>query len=501
MTAAGDRRGQRPSTARFTVIVAVSTLCLFVAAIPSDARTFVVGGDDFAEIQDAVDAAQSDDTILILPGTYGVPENGVQFGHKNLLVTSSGGAESTFIDLHGSDRGFLFNAHQDTTSIIEGLTLDASSSGYDRPDGMQCENGSIKVRDCVFIDTSYGIYADGGGRLVIERCLFSGRGRGFEAFGVGRVRVTGCLFTDTRTWGFCLWDGSYALVRDCDFEGVGGEYAETGMRFTESGGEVADCSITGFANGIDCDNGSSPEIARCTVRDCANLSEYASKQGGAVRCRAGSSPTFKDCAFIGNQAESGGGAYCGDGAQPLFEKCLFSDNYAQLWGGGLSCVSGGDATLRECVFSGNESHRGGAILVNESSPTIERCTMVLNSSHDAGGVSCMNVASPTVADCIIGFSKMGNAIFSQHSSPTTHNCVVYGNAAGDSLEGDHHDNVFSPPLFCDLAGGDYSLCANSPCLPGNSGWPEIVGAYGRGCDECYPPPVITSWGRLKAMYR
>jgi len=53
--------------------------------------------------------------------------------------------------------------------------------------------------------------------------------------------------------------------------------------------------------------------------------------------------------------------------------------------------------------------------------------------------------------------------------------------------------MFQDPLFCDAAGGNLNLHDDSPCLPENNAWTELVGALGAG--GCGPstgvnPPAI-----------
>ncbi|HYW68454.1 MAG TPA: hypothetical protein VE960_02530, partial [bacterium] len=77
----------------------------------------------------------------------------------------------------------------------------------------------------------------------------------------------------------------------------------------------------------------------------------------------------------------------------------------------------------------------------------------------------------------------------------------FGNAAGDSLECQHFDNIFEDPLFCDDTVGDYSLCGDSPAYDENNQWLASIGAYGWGCEPCGSPVEASTWGRVKALYR
>jgi hypothetical protein len=66
--------------------------------------------------------------------------------------------------------------------------------------------------------------------------------------------------------------------------------------------------------------------------------------------------------------------------------------------------------------------------------------------------------------------------------------------------GNTFSNIFEDPLFCDLADEDLTLRGDSPCLPANNPWGELIGAHEQGCEA--PIPVEdTSWGAVKALYR
>ena len=85
--------------------------------------------------------------------------------------------------------------------------------------------------------------------------------------------------------------------------------------------------------------------------------------------------------------------------------------------------------------------------------------------------------------------------------PTTYHSLSYGNAGGDSLCGNHHDNLFTDPLWCNVYNDDFEVCENSPCLPENNPWGVQIGPLGQGCGECLTPVEVNSWGTIKAMFR
>jgi len=113
-----------------------------------------------------------------------------------------------------------------------------------------------------------------------------------------------------------------------------------------------------------------PDVAATTIIDCqglgrgfhfhcgedqesvlAGLKIYNGNayNGGGILC--GSSPTIRNCTFIGNSAEWGGGiSSCGD-STPIIINCTFSGNSAD--DGGACSFEGGLATLINCTFSEN----------------------------------------------------------------------------------------------------------------------------------------------------
>jgi hypothetical protein len=126
---------------------------------------------------------------------------------------------------------------------------------------------------------------------------------------------------------------------------------------------------------------------------------------------------------------------------------------------------------------------------------------------DEGGSIWLDESAGAIHDCIIAFGAGGGAIgddgtqWDPSSSTQVTRCVVHDNAGGDDLCCDVYDNVVADPRFCGFSVWDFTLCANSPCLPENNAWSVQVGAHGQGCADCDTPVETTSWGAIKALYR
>ncbi len=174
--------------------------------------------------------------------------------------------------------------------------------------------------------------------------------------------------------------------------------------------------------------------------------------GGAIRCMNASSPTIRNCAVVGNSSGFfGGGMYCEGSCSPTLSHVVFRGN-TSAFGAGLHLKTDSDATISHCTFAENS---GTQISCASSSPTITNSIIAF--SLNAGPVSCGGTSIPTI----------------------TH-CCAFGNAGGDSLCGDYSENLFTDPLFCDLAAGELTLHDDSPCLPANNVWLESIGALGSG---------------------
>jgi hypothetical protein len=109
----------------------------------------------------------------------------------------------------------------------------------------------------------------------------------------------------------------------------------------------------------------------------------------------------------------------------------------EVHGGAVLCENS-SPTLRDCLFEMNRStETGGAMACFAASPFIANCTFWGNTSEIAlhgrgGGLHCAEGSSPTVTGCVFfgNTSDAGGAVASTGaSSPSMIHCLIYGNAA------------------------------------------------------------------------
>ncbi|MCK4512702.1 hypothetical protein KAW64_13240 [bacterium] len=281
---------------------------------------------------------------------------------------------------------------------------------------------------------------------------------------------------------------------------------------------VIDCE--GSGRGFYIGGGAAPVIEDLMVTNGDTI------KGGGMYLE-GTSPTLRNVRFVDNASiDGGGGLYCRNGS-PALEDVLFDDNTADVQGGGMLCInssaslidvvffrnaaqgSGGGMT---CVFSSpsiagtvfrrNSAGLGGALYCAASNPSITSCTMVENEGGMGSGIYCVDGAAPAIRHTIIAYGSPGEALYCDGSVPYTALSCIYANGELNELCGDYTTSIlYVDPLFCDLADGDFTLCANSPCLPENNAWGIQIGAHGEGCGPCDTPVERTSWSSTKAMFR
>ncbi len=143
----------------------------------------------FPTIQQALDAAQPHDRILLQPGVYtGEGNCSLNPEGKTLIIQSIQPenlqiAASTIIDPNGLGRGFIFNHNEDPDFILQGLTIRNTLCQLEENpahgSAIFCSGASPTVRFCIFENCN----ADGGWggafygefcNSTLEHCLFAG---------------------------------------------------------------------------------------------------------------------------------------------------------------------------------------------------------------------------------------------------------------------------------------------------------------------------------------
>lgn len=189
---------------------------------------------EFPKIQEALNAANHGDTVLVAPGVYGGPGNiNLNFQGKAILLASEAGAAGTVIDATGADYGFYFYKQETLATVVRGFTV--RSASYT------------------------GMFINIGSSPTIEDCIFENhRSHGSESIYIyaSQAVIRGCVFrnnsaTGSETGGIYARNSPDAIIENCLFTNNRGRYA-----------------------GAIYSNGDSPLIINCTVADNES-EEYA----------------------------------------------------------------------------------------------------------------------------------------------------------------------------------------------------------------------------------
>ncbi|MFH0777923.1 MAG: hypothetical protein V2A71_04745, partial [Candidatus Eisenbacteria bacterium] len=223
-----------------------------------------------------------------------------------------------------------------------------------------------------------------------------------------------------------------------------------------------------------------PEITGNTIRSNTTLG------GGAVTAYY-STIVISSNRFELNEAFINGGGIVVDHCAVQIEGNILAHNYSHSIGGGIFLFACTGMVSGNTVVDNRAGSSSGIGCLGGVAPGIHKNIVVGNVGEIAGGIGCDEITSPDFYCNDVWGNVPDN----------------YGPWCEDPTGTD--GNFSDDPLFCDRTGGDHSLCADSPCLPGNhpAGYAcGTIGALGIGCGVCGPTPVeFSTWGRVKSMFR
>ena len=214
---------------------------------PRCPATLRVPSPQFPDIQVALNAAVTGDTVLVEPGTY---TQSLTLPQTPLTLRSEAGPRHTTIDGSGAS-ALILSAPAGPATRIEGFTLLDSSGATGAGRGALISAGSPTFIDCSFsnnFDTA--LTCQGSAAPTFDRCAFvansSANASAVELLGAGvAARFTNCLFaqnTSSAPAGSALTiNSAFAELYSCTFADNQG-VAATAIQF------VLSASATGAHN-------------------------------------------------------------------------------------------------------------------------------------------------------------------------------------------------------------------------------------------------------------
>ena len=273
------------------------------------------GTGDFMDIQDAIEAADDGDVILVSPGTYaGDGSEVARIDNKLISLKSTDGPYATFIDGEGQRRCLVVTG--DSAGIlIDGFTI---HDGYtaDSGGGMHVSGGaSSTIQNMRFTECSSGWEGGGfnaryAGSIIIDSCEFGSNsafaGGGLALTGLDEARVENCTFFNNTT----IDDGAGLLAQQSyNLHILETEF--TGNQGDDDGGAVWIASSVG-----------------ALISDCTMISNTVTGRAGGIHIQSNSIVTVMHCTLQSNNATYGGGAFVDAACTLALSANLFCSNSA-----------------------------------------------------------------------------------------------------------------------------------------------------------------------------
>jgi len=318
--------------------------------------------EQFASIQDSIDAAIDGDTVLIQPGTY---TGSINFKGKNIVVGSlflstgdTSYMNSTIIDANGNGSVVKFENNEGPGAVLAGLTL-TGGSAY--------EGG--------------GIYINGASPTLHQLVITENE-------------VTTC--TEGKTTITAAGGGVYMSNSEASFNIVYIIYNKS----EDAGGGIFMQS-------------SNPSFRSVSVNY-----DTAGSDGGGIYVKA-STPKMVRMMVCDNVASNGGGIFFSL-SSPKLENVLVSRNIAKNDGGGMYLINSGPTAVNITVGGGdcwctigNTARRGGGIYMTGSSFNIMNSHLYLDEPKEiyfqgSGTGSSVTVSFSDVEGGVDGISVNDN---------------------------------------------------------------------------------------------
>ncbi|HET9791970.1 MAG TPA: right-handed parallel beta-helix repeat-containing protein [Candidatus Angelobacter sp.] len=392
------------TTSRFHGRILSSIAAFFLATQILTAQNIIHVPVDQPTIQDAINAANNGDTVLVAPGTY--IEN-LNFNGKAITVTSSGGPAVTIVDGNAKAPVAIFNTNEGPNSVLNGFTLQNGLATGALPEGNF-----------------------GGGIFIF-----------FSSPTITNNLITG----NHATCGLGITiEGGSAVIRGNTI---------TGNNLTASSGCGGGIEIMG---GSLVDPPATPLIVGNTITN-NNLAAgpINGGSGGGIGVDGISSPIIRNNYIAGNTAYYfGGGIYLTSSSTPVVVQNIIVNNSVGAGGsgGGITVESPNAATdvIINNTIVGNTAVDGSSgIFTNVlSGSTISNNIVVAPAGQTAIVCSSFSATSPPSFSHNDAFASGGGPAWSS-------NCAGFAQSNG---------NISADPQFADAANGNYHLQAGSAAI-------------------------------------
>ena len=416
----------------------VLTSCLLLTK--SFAITIYVPGD-FPTIQNAINASNHGDSVLVFEGTY---HENINFNGKNIIITSESGLETTIIEPNNNGPAVTLDSGENGIVELSGFTIQNSYNSANGG-GIHVYNSSPNFKDLIIQNNAAfnmggGIYINGGSQ-TLNNCKIYNNDVG-----------------DTNGGGLYCIHSESLYINNCEFKYNHSPKNGGGMYINDTYAVIENTQLTGNNEGI---GGNNP---------------MPSPKGGGVYI-ASSEVYFYNNIISSNQSYgAGGGVYGFDSVLEIHNTEICDNTSLNYWqgaeGGGAGFYNS-TVFLNQVTLSGNlanslQQYNSDGISFKGSS-IAHIYNSIIYDNDDAeirlNDNACLTLDYTDIMGGILGISGLNSS------------CLEYG-----------ANNINQDPLFVDSDSQDFTLQSNSPCIDSGSadldgdGIDDILGYYGTAPD-------------------
>ncbi|MEA5537307.1 cadherin domain-containing protein [Crocosphaera sp. XPORK-15E] len=391
--------------------------------------------DAFTDLQGALAAAKSGDTIWVAGGTY-KPTTGTDrtatFTLKNHVEIYGGFAGSetslsqrnvaTNATILSGDIGTVNTASDNVYHVVTG----SNTSNTTILDGFTISGGNANgagtnqnVGGGIFISDGSPILKN----LIFENNNATNGGGLYNVSGANPLLTNITFRNNTATNGGAIFNtSSNSTLTDVTF---------TNNTVTSDGGAIYNASSTStltnatFTSNTASSGGAilntSSNITLNNATFSSNISSSPNIGGGAIYSSGGSS-TLNNATFSSNTATSDGGSIYNTGSNFTLKDVAFNNNTASSDGGAIFST-GGTFNLTDADFVQNRATAGlgGAVFLQTTGATITQADFLQNRSANGGAIyNNSNNVSVTNANFTLNIAdaagSVGGAIYNQNSN-------------------------------------------------------------------------------------
>ncbi len=413
---------------------------------------FLIVPFDYETIQEAIDAAENGNTVLVRPGTYNenIDFSGKQITVGSLFMTSQDEQyiANTIIDGGGNGSVATFANEETDQAVLTGFTIRNGSSNEGA--GIRCLNSTptllhlvitenqgygvslngsdASMNNCtISCNSNRGIYAAECSPTISDVAVQGNQGGGMalnqseavlssveitentsgEEDGGGIILInspaslTNVTVSNNSTeaqGGGMVLNGSHAVLSNVTVSGNGAGDNGGGVILNESDAELSEVVVSG--NSSDENGGGILIIQSNAVLIDVTVSESTVEGNGAGLYIGQSNPTLAGVTITFNEAwGDGGGVYMGasdEAYAPEMENVFITNNSADN-GGGIFCCGPAQPVLTKSVIAGNTADSHAGIACDESAEiTLTNVTLCHNTAERVSGALFLNDESRAV---------------------------------------------------------------------------------------------------------